>query len=345
MFDYLLRGFWQRVARSIASQVTAEIPKVFSRPAEEPVTPTTAYLLQAFEAHQREMRSLIRHLSLPAKELWWQGVQAMPETLPPFGVFDQSTICRQEHLDRPVYTYWLNRIGLGPEYHRKNWEHVFISQALFERKMLAPGRRGLGFAVGQEPLAALFASMGCQIVATDLPADSSRATDWSKSCEHAANKANIARQSLLAMEEFDRLVDFRPVDMNDIPPDLTDFDFCWSACAFEHLGSIEAGMRFVERSIGCLKPGGIAVHTTEFNLSSNTDTVDNQDTVLYRRRDMEELADRLRSRGFKVAQLDFDPGSLPMDRYVDLPPYCNNPHLRLALMGYVATSFGLIVQR
>ena len=40
---------------------------------------------------------------------------------------------------------------------------------------------------------------------------------------------------------FDQLVTFRPVDMTAIPDDLAGFDFCWSSCALEHLGSLAAG--------------------------------------------------------------------------------------------------------
>ena len=36
--------------------------------------------------------------------------------------------------------------------HRKMWEWLFIAEALRERGMLAAGRRGVGFGVGQEPL-------------------------------------------------------------------------------------------------------------------------------------------------------------------------------------------------
>jgi len=61
--------------------------------------------------------------------------------------------------------------------------------------------------------------------------------------------------------------------MNAAPSDLSDFDFCWSASAFEHFGSIDQGLAFIERIIECLKPGGRAVHTTELNVSSNDDTV------------------------------------------------------------------------
>lgn len=133
--------------------------------------------------------------------------------------------------------------------------------------------------------------------------------------------------------------------MNHIPESLTDFDFCWSACALEHLGSIEKGLAFIERTVSCLKPGGWAIHTTEFNLSSNTHTVDHLDTVLFRKQDLDELALRLTAQGHKVAPLNYDPGDGIIDRYIDVAPYRDVPHLKIALAGYAATSIGIIVQR
>jgi hypothetical protein len=133
--------------------------------------------------------------------------------------------------------------------------------------------------------------------------------------------------------------------MNEIPGHLTDFDFCWSSCALEHLGSIEHGLKFIERSLDCLKPGGWAVHTTEYNLSSNTHTLQSGGTVLFRQCDMEALTERLTAKGHKVAPFDLEPGLAPIDRYIDVPPYRVQPHLKLALEGYATTSIGVIVQR
>ena len=48
-------------------------------------------------------------------------------------------------------------------------------------------------------------------------------------------------------------------------------------------------MDFVINSMRVLKPGGVAVHTTEFNLSSNDDTIEARDLCVYRRRDIELL--------------------------------------------------------
>jgi len=56
-----------------------------------------------------------------------------------------------------------------------------------------------------------------------------------------------------------------------------------------------------------LRPGGLAVHTSQFNLSFNTYTVDNLDIVLFRRRDIEEMGCRLRKDGRQI-EVDFDSG-------------------------------------
>lgn len=124
---------------------------------------------------------------------------------------------------------------------------------------------------------------------TDMAPAEAETIGWSSSVQHAVGKAALRWHGVCTDDQFDRNVAFRECDMNHIPDDLTGFDFCWSSCAFEHLGSIEKGLTFVERSLDCLKPGGWAVHTTELNLSSNDDTVDNHETVLFRRRDFEEL--------------------------------------------------------
>jgi len=61
------------------------------------------------------------------------------------------------------------------------WEWLFIAEALSERNMLVRGRRGLGFGVGREPLVALFASFGPEIVATDLDPARALAAGWTDS--------------------------------------------------------------------------------------------------------------------------------------------------------------------
>ncbi len=296
------------------------------------------------ERMTRESRTLLGALSLPPAETWNDGPRHRPGK-PGAEEFPNSTLCRQESFERPVFHYWIQQLQQQRVYHRKLWEVVFICQALWERGAIRPGARGLGFGVGREPLTAWFASEGCHVVATDLAGDQAEGAGWMETAQHAAGLEALRYPLICPDPVLDRNVRFRDCDMNNIPADLTGFDFCWSACAFEHLGSIEAGLAFVERSVECLRPGGWAIHTTEYNLSSNEQTLDNDATVLFRRRDLETLADRLRAKGHRMAPLDLEPGTAPLERYIDVPPYRVQPHLRLALEGYSATSVGVIVQR
>ncbi len=292
----------------------------------------------------RENRLLLGYLSLPPTELW-RDKPHLVGGAPATSAFPHSTLCRQHSFERPYFSFWTHRLGVHLNYHRKVWEHVFICQALWERGAIRPNARGLGFGVGREPLTAYFASEGCEVLATDLASEQAAEAGWSATAQHADSLEGLWLPELCERSQFDRQVSFQVCDMNQVPDDFTGFDFCWSACSLEHLGSLEHGLRFIERSLQCLKPGGWAVHTTEFNLSSNTHTVSQGGTVLFRRQDMEILAERLTAQGHKVAAFDFEPGVAPLDRYVDVAPYRAEPHLKLALEGYAATSIGLIIQR
>ena len=256
-----------------------------------------------------------------------------------------SQMCTAAQLDEPVYIEWCRRMGEAPTRHRKQWEFAFILRALEYYGALRPDARGLGFGVGIEPLSSLFAAAGCWVTATDLAADDNRAQVWSSTDQLGANLRQIHKPHLCDEERFFERVSYRAVDMNAIPEDLVDFDFTWSSCAYEHLGSIKAGLEFFENSLKCLKPGGIAVHTTELNLSSNNVTLDHKNTVIFRRRDFEELAERLIAAGHEVMPITFDSGDSELDRVIDLPPYSHDHHLKLLLMRWVTTSFGMVVRK
>jgi hypothetical protein len=231
--------------------------------------------------------------------------------------------------------------------HRKMWEWLFIAEALRERSMLAPGRSGLGFGVGREPLVALFAAAGCDLVATDQPAEQAVASGWTESdTEWAPGLDSLPTYGLCSAEELAARVRFRAVDMNEIPADLRDFDFTWSSCALEHLGTLEHGLAFVLAQMDCLRPGGVAVHTTEYLVSTgvtNDATVEAGGTVFYRRRDIEDLVRRLRRAGHAI-EVDYTEGATPDDLHVDVPPF-TDVHLRTRLGGYVTTSLALVVTK
>lgn len=228
--------------------------------------------------------------------------------------------------------------------HRKLWEWCYITQALFERGMLRKGRRGLGFAVGREPLSALFANYGCSIVASDLFEEQARDAGWVDTNQHAASIEMLNDRGLCDPATFRDHVTFRHVDMNQIPADLQGFDFVWSSCSLEHLGSIEHGLQFIKNAMACLKPGGLAVHTTEYNLSSNNATIEHGSLVLFRQQDIKRLLNKLGVAGHTI-DMNFAQGDGFADGFIDLPPYKQEVHLRLQIAEYVVTSIGLIITK
>lgn len=229
---------------------------------------------------------------------------------------------------------------------RKQWEFVYTLEALSQAGMLAPGRRGLGFGCGGEPLSAVMAKHGSSITATDLHTAEATEKGWVSTNEHAATLEALNSYGICDARRFSELVSFEFADMNAIPEKFSgEFDFVWSCCAFEHLGSIRHGLDFVKNSARCLKPGGVAVHTTEFNLSSNDETLEDPGCVIFRKRDMEVLRDELESDGYRVAPFNFNSGKQPVDHHIDAPPYSSSPHLKIKLDKYVATSIGLIVTK
>ena len=266
-----------------------------------------------------------------------------------------SKICTQEDIEQDWLRYWCGQLRTAPLYHRKVWEDCFVLQVLWEHDMLRAGRSGLGFAVGTEPLPAYLASTGVSVLATDLSAEDSRAAGWRSTNQHADGLNSLFRKDLLRRERFNELCRFQSVDMNQIPADLHGgFDFCWSICSFEHLGSIERGLAFFMELMRCLKAGGIAIHTTEFNLDGTGDTIDNWATVLFQKQHIDDLATRLTVEGHRLYEIEYDTGEGVLDQFIDVPPFSHQdsirlqypdpPHLRLSVDGFPATSIGLIAQ-
>jgi SAM-dependent methyltransferase len=262
------------------------------------------------------------------------------------GPFMVHSTCSTADLLNPEFERLCGLLGLEPEYHRKYWEWVFVLHHALRTGAVGPGRRVLGFAVGAEPLPSAFAAAGAEVTATDAPEEIGVAQGWRRGGAHAAQLLELHNPSVVSRETFLANVKLSTCDMNAIPDDLSGFDFCWSACSFEHLGDLKKGMDFVVASVErTLRPGGIACHTTELNLSSDDDTVDSGPTVLYRKRDISELVNRLEQRGHRVEPFRIAPDTHVLDFFADTPPYHAPPHLKLRLLGYVSTSVGLMITR
>jgi SAM-dependent methyltransferase len=257
------------------------------------------------------------------------------------------------HFDHPEFLRWEAVISARPEpvapplpfKHRKMWEFALILAIVDGCGLYRPGAQGIGFGVGAEPLAAVFARGGVDVVATDQPVDQGRA--WDRSGQLMHGLASLSHPDIVDDEELARRVAVRPVDMNELPPDLGHFDFTWSSCVIEHLGSPALGLEFIRKSAALLNPGGVGVHTTELELVPRETTRDYGHCAVYRPSDLLELEQQLLADGFDV---DFNlhvPMDAPEDRFISpVDPKIPDPsHLKLVIGDSISTSFGIVVRR
>jgi 2-polyprenyl-3-methyl-5-hydroxy-6-metoxy-1,4-benzoquinol methylase len=249
-----------------------------------------------------------------------------------------SQTCTAEQFSEPHYTRLAKAINQPVFMHRKQWEYIYIARALEHFGLMSPAASGLGFGCGKEPIVALMARDGVRVLATDIAPEVEGDHNWG-----SRSAMDLFYGGICSEEKFQQQVSFRDVNMNSMPADLGTHDFVWSCCALEHLGSLGAGMDFIVNSLQFVKPGGIAIHTTELNVSSDDDTLESTGLSLYRKRDILGLQDRLHGMGCSLLPLNFYAGSLPADLHIDLPPYRQALHLKLQIERYVVTSFGLVI--
>lgn len=257
----------------------------------------------------------------------------------------RSELCKARDWRTDWFNRWCTELNEPPRFHRKQWEYVYIMQALWERGCIEAGKKGLVFAVGTEPLPSIFAKYGCDIMATDIFPMEGIAKGWDSGNQLCFGLESLNKRGLCSQEVLSRHVNYQAVDMKKIPADLNGFDFNWSSCSFEHLGSLKLGSKFLKDQLATLQPGGWAVHTTEFNISSNLRTLENGDTVIFRKRDIDAITNELRVAGHHVEEIDYSYGMEPEDFMIDMFPHKEHVHLKLQLNEFIVTSLGLIIQK
>ncbi len=325
------------------------------RPTDEVSRPNTHALRVALRD--------IEALKLNVKSFGYELAARLHEIAPPRDVKSPPTVLlrskasTQADIESDWVAYWAGQMKTGVVYHRKLWELCYVLQAIHQHGHMIPQAKGLGFGCGEEVLPSYLAARGVEVTVTDLPPEDARVKGWTETGEYTASLEKAFHSNLVDRASFDRKVRLLYVDMANIPNDLRDYDFCWSICALEHLGSIASGLDFIENSLKTLKPGGLAVHTTEFNFFNDRETIDNWVTVLFQRKHFQQIAERLRAQGHSVAELDFDVGNQILDKFIDIPPYYTelpksireswspSAHLKLVCDGFVITCFGLIIRK
>jgi SAM-dependent methyltransferase len=255
---------------------------------------------------------------------------------PPKFAAPTSQLVSAAQFYEPEFVRLVQHLGLEAVLDRKIWEYCFIVNVIERYAATGPGTRGLAFGCGKEFVSSVLAAKGSNILATDYVEQSH---NWqAHSLEDLFSAVHIDRAA------FDERVRFQHLDMNEIYPDLTGFDFLWSTGSLEHIGGYDKGLAFVENAMRCLKPGGIAVHTTEFTLSSEHVGLDSKSLSFYCRMDIERLAEKLLEKGDMMV-LNFDRGNTVADNHVDTPPYNYGRTLCAHHSNHVISSIGLVIQK
>ena len=259
-----------------------------------------------------------------------------------------SQLVTENQFREPAYLKWCDEIRETPRLHRKQWEYVYILQALYQHNLLRKDVRGIGFGVGSEPLPAVLAKYGCSILATEINIERAHNEGWLKNRNREGQLSSLNDRGICDDQTFKRLVDYKDVDMNYIPSSLQNFDFLWSCCSLEHVGSMELATDFIFKSLECLKPGGVAVHTTEYNIHTLLPTVTKGSTVFFQKQHIHRIAQRLANEGHSMV-LNLQTGRGKLDKHYDIPPYSQKKHLKLLVSKqwklFVATSFGLLITK
>merc|ERR1711865_389393 len=235
--------------------------------------------------------------------------------------------------------------------HRKLWELAYVVHVVTTMGLCTSGKRGFVTAVGKEFLPQLFVTLGCDIVASDLP-DGQVASGWDAGGMHASNMKELYTPGYkgVTWEQFNEHVHFQPENINSLSREIQQqrFDFVWSTCSVEHVGSIEKGIAAVLNSVKLLKPGGVAIHTVEFNLWSEEQTTRTENESIWRKKDMERLIAAAQTAGYIVPTVSWGAGHGKFDRVPngqDKCAYVDHNHIKLGCFGEIKTSFAMVIQK
>lgn len=157
-----------------------------------------------------------------------------------------------------------NELREPARFHRKQWEFAQIFLSLRKLGFLNPDKVGLSLGGGNERLLYSIANHINKLIVTDLYDDS---TDWD--CARTNDPNEYIRASKPFPVDDDKIEALR-MDMRYLDFEDNSFDFCYSSCAFEHIGHYEDFTKHLSEVNRVLKEDGVYVFTTELQFDEET---------------------------------------------------------------------------
>ncbi len=259
----------------------------------------------------------------------------------------RSEVISEARFKEDNFFAWMNLLKEKPTLHNKQFQQYAIMEAANSVPIYDGTRRyAIGFGVGREPIPAALIQLGFDVIATDY-LDGEIASQWKNTGELADNYEELNLRGIASAKEFAEHLRFRNLDMNILPAEYSNqFDFVWSSCSLGHIGGYQAGLDFIENSLKLLKPGGIALHTTELDASSFKDKYESSTLNFYKLKDLNEVIGRARAKGFSVSNIELPTKYRGVsEKYVVREPWAEKPHIRIEIYGREILSTALIFHR
>ena len=175
-----------------------------------------------------------------------------------------NKICDRRDWEHPAWRQALEDLGYVSDparLHRKEWEFAQGVYGLRKLRCLSPDAVALGLGAGTEPIIFFLAGRLRRVVATDLYAG--------EFSEHEADPRMLRDPEAFAPFSYHRdRLEVRRMDATAIDYAPESFDLVFSFSSFEHFGSRRAQRACLAEIHRVLRPGGVAVLTTEVILNA-----------------------------------------------------------------------------
>jgi SAM-dependent methyltransferase len=175
-----------------------------------------------------------------------------------------NKICDRQDWAHPAWRRALEDLGYSADparLHRKDWEFAQGVYGLRKLYRLAPEAVALGLGAGSEPIIFFLAGRLRRVVATDLYEG-----DFSR--QEADPRILRDPEAFAPFSYYRERLEVRRMDATAIEYAPESFDLVFSFSAFEHFGSRQAQRRCLSEIHRVLRPGGVAVLTTEVILNT-----------------------------------------------------------------------------
>lgn len=240
---------------------------------------------------------------------------------PPTFAAPVSQMCTAPQISAPEFKNWVKILGLGNCDPVRQWQGAFSAQVFQRYGMLEQGARALCVGGNGSPFPAMLTAEGLEVVAAEVAQTSSGSFGVASGTDGENGATGAGAGGGASTQQW--------MDVTNLPGDFVNFDLLWTNDVAADFGSVKAGSNFIEASISCLRPGGLAVHLLPFDPRSRA-TYGEDHGAHFSRRDLERLALILISRNYQVAQIKI-----------------KSPKVLLKDDGFepTVTSFGLIIRR